>query len=104
MSTDSAGSPWPLALAFGLAVAELGVFLGFAVVAAPGVVFFGASLAGAIDEAGYGRSRPFLLVVVAAALAAIGAAAVVAALPIRGYAMLVGALLLLPLAAADDRR
>lgn len=102
MSSDS--TPWPLALAFGLAVAELGVFLGFAAVAAPGVVFFGASLAGAVDEAGYGRSRPFLLVVVAAAIAALGVVAVVAALPIRGYSMLIGAVLLLPLAALDRRR
>ena len=101
MSADS--TPWPVALAFGLAVAELGVFLGFAVVAAPGVVFFGASLAGAIDEAGYGRSRAFLLVTVGAAIAALGAVAVAAALPIRGYAMLTGAVFLLPLAAFDRR-
>lgn len=102
MSNDS--TPWPLALAFGLAVAELGIFLGFAVVAAPGVVFFGASLAGAISEAGYGRSRPYLLVVVAVVVAALGAVAVAAALPIRGYSMLIGAVLLLPLAAVDARR
>ena len=101
MSDDS--TPWPVALAFGLAVAELGIFLGFAAVAAPGVVFFGASLAGAIDEAGYGRSRPFLLAVAATAIAVLGAVAVAAALPIRGYAMVIGALLLLPLAALDRR-
>lgn len=103
MSSDS-GSPWPLALAFGLAVAEVGIFLGFAVVAAPGVVFFGASLAGAIDEAGYGRSRPYLLAAIAVAIAVLGIGAVVAALPVRGYAMGIGAVLLLPLAAVDQWR
>lgn len=102
MSSDS--TPWPLALAFGLAVAELGIFLGFAAVAAPGVVCFGVSLAGAVDEAGYGRSRPFLLVVVSAAVAVLGVVAVAAALPIRGYSMLIGAVLLLPLATIDARR
>ncbi len=67
------------------------------------MVFFGASLAGAIDGGGYGRSRPFLLVAIAVAIAALGAVAVVAALPIRGYAMLTGAVLLLPLAVFDRR-
>ena len=102
MANDS--TPWPVALAFGLAIAELGVFLGYAAIAAPGVVCFGVALAGAVDEAGYGRSRPFLLVVVAAAIAALGVVAVAAALPIRGYSMLIGAGLLLPLAALDRRR
>lgn len=102
MSSDSRSS-WPLGLAFGLAVAELGIFLGFAVVAAPSVVSFGTSLARAIDGVGSGRSRPLLLVAVAIAIATLGAVTVAAALPIRGYAMLTGTVLLLPLAAFDRR-
>lgn len=91
--------PRPLALV----VAGLGIVLGFAVVAAPSVVSFGDSLAGAIDEVGSGRSRPLLLVAVAIAIAPLGAVTV-AALPIRGDAMLTGPVLLLPLAAFDRRR
>ncbi|GAB7095034.1 hypothetical protein JCM30237_21870 [Halolamina litorea] len=102
MATNS--TPWPLALALGLAMAELGVFLGFAAIAAPGVVFFTVSLAGAIDEAGYGRSRPFLLAVVAAAVALLGVVAAAVALPIRGYSMVIGAVAVLPLAVLDHRR
>lgn len=98
---ESNRTPWPVLLAFGIAVAELGVFLGYVVVAIPGVLLFGGSLAGGVAEAGYTR-RPRSLAVSGALLAALGALTVFAtALTVRGLSILVGGLLLTALAVVD---
>ena len=105
VSSESTATPWPLLLAFGIAVAELGVFLGYAVVAVPGVVLFGGSLAGAIAEAGYARSRSQALAFCSAGLSMLGALTVLTTtLTLRGLSILVGGLLLSVLAVVDTRR
>lgn len=105
MPTESTSTPWPLLLAFGIAVAELGVFLGFAVVAVPGVVLFGGSLAGGLAEAGYARSRPQALALSGAGLSLLGGLTVLATtLGLRGLSILLGGLLLSVLGVVDARR
>lgn len=49
-------SPWPLLVAVGLAVSELGVLFGFAPVAVAGLLVFVGSVAGILAEAGYAAS------------------------------------------------
>lgn len=46
-------SPWPLFVALGLAVGEVGVFLGLYPVAVGGLLLFVGSIAGIVHEAGY---------------------------------------------------
>lgn len=52
-------SPWPVLVALGLALSELGVFVGLFPVAVVGLVLFGASVAGALAATGY-VDRPLL--------------------------------------------
>lgn len=68
---DRRTSPWPILVAVGLAVGELGVLFGLVPIAVGGVVLFGASAAGVIRDAGLATtaSRPL-----AAVGTAIGAA------------------------------
>lgn len=104
MATETTRTPWPILLAFGIAIAELGVFLGYAVVAVPGVALFGGSLAGGLAEAGYARSRAHALGLSAVGLASLGALTVVAtSLTLRGLSIIVGGLLLSALAVVDAR-
>lgn len=49
-------SPWPILVAVGLAVSELGVFFGSVPVAVAGVVLLGGASAGLAHDAGYGSS------------------------------------------------
>lgn len=49
-------SPWPVFVAFGLVLGEVGIFLGVIPLAVGGVMLFGGSCAGLITEAGYGAS------------------------------------------------
>lgn len=46
-------SPWPLFVALGFAVLEVGVFMGVFPVAVGGVLLFGASVTGILRESGY---------------------------------------------------
>lgn len=82
-------SPWPVLVALGLALSELGVFLGLFPVAVVGLVLFGASVAGALAATGY-LDRPL------AGAAAIGTLLVLSAL---GAAAWRGALATLDVAA-----
>lgn len=103
--SESTSTPWPLLLAFGIAVAELGIFLGYAVVAVPGVVLFGGSFAGGLAEAGYVRSRPQALALSGVALSLLGGVTVLAtSLTLRGLSILVGGLLVSTVAVLDARR
>lgn len=49
-------SPWPLLVALGLAVSELGVLFGLLFVSVAGILLFGGSCAGIIAESGYATS------------------------------------------------
>ncbi|WP_415381082.1 cox cluster protein [Halosimplex sp. TS25] len=51
-------SPWPLLVAVGFALSEVGVFLGVFPVAVGGILLLGASVAGILAESGYAR-RPW---------------------------------------------
>jgi len=51
-------SPWPLFVALGFALSEIGVFLGVVPVAVAGVLLLGASVTGVLRESGYVR-RPW---------------------------------------------
>ena len=69
-------SPWPLFVALGLALSEIGVFVGLFPVAVFGLILFGGSIAGILTESGY-VERPWptllgvgvVLIVIAAAFA-----------------------------------
>lgn len=54
----STASPWPLFVALGLTLSEVGVFLGIYPVAVFGLFLFGGSVAGIFTEAGY-AARPW---------------------------------------------
>lgn len=51
-------SPWPVFVAFGLAISEVGVVLGLIPVAVGGLLLFVGSVAGIVREAGY-VARPW---------------------------------------------
>ena len=75
-------SPWPLFVALGFALSEIGVFIGLFPVAVFGLILFGGSIAGILTESGY-VNRPWpTLVGVGVALAAIAAAIAVWYLPL----------------------
>lgn len=66
-------SPWPLFVAVGLALSEVGIFLGSFPVAVGGLLLFGASVSGILREAGY-VSRPWrTFALIGVALVAVGA-------------------------------
>ncbi|MUV88878.1 hypothetical protein GJ629_02350 [Halapricum sp. CBA1109] len=70
-------SPWPLFVAVGFTVTELGLFIGIFPVAVAGVLLFGASVAGILTEAEYVGHLWKTMGVFGAVLAAIGLAMVV---------------------------
>lgn len=51
-------SPWPLFVALGLTISEIGVFIGLFSIAVFGLLLFGGSIAGILTESGY-TSRPW---------------------------------------------
>jgi len=51
-------SPWPLFVALGLTISEIGVFLGIFTVAVFGLLLFGGSVAGILAESQY-TSKPW---------------------------------------------
>jgi hypothetical protein len=67
-------SPWPVFVALGLVLSEIGVFIGLFPVAVFGLILFGGSIAGILTESGY-VSRPWPTLVgvgVVLALIAVG--------------------------------
>jgi hypothetical protein len=46
-------SPWPVFVALGFVIAEVGVVLGFFPIAVGGLLLFGGTVAGILNEAGY---------------------------------------------------
>jgi len=74
-------SPWPVFVALGLALSEIGVFIGLFPVAVFGLILFGGSIAGILTESGYVQ-RPWpTLVGVGVVLALLAAGLAVAYAP-----------------------
>ena len=74
-------SPWPVFVALGLALSEVGVFIGLFPVAVFGLILFGGAIAGILTESGY-VSRPWpTLLGVGGALAILAAGIAVYQLP-----------------------
>lgn len=65
-------SPWPVLVAVGLAVSELGVFVGSVPFSVAGLVLFGGAAAGLAHEAGYGGSPAGPLLVAGGLLVVVG--------------------------------
>jgi hypothetical protein len=75
-------SPWPVFVAFGLALSEVGVFIGLFPVAVFGLILFGGAIAGILTESGY-VSRPWpTLVGVGGALVLLAGLVAVTQLPV----------------------
>jgi len=74
-------SPWPVFVALGLVLSEIGVFIGLFPVAVFGLILFGGSIAGILTESGY-VTRPWpTLVGVGVVLALIAVGLAVAYVP-----------------------
>lgn len=69
-------SPWPLFVALGLALSEIGVFIGVFPVAVFGLLLFGGSIAGILTESNYTR-RPWPTLIGLGAILAVSGIAVV---------------------------
>ena len=69
-------SPWPLFVAVGLALAEVGVFVGIFPIAVFGLVLFGGSVAGILTESGY-TSRPWPTLLALGTILAVAGVAIV---------------------------
>jgi len=70
-------SPWPLFVALGLALSEVGVFIGVFPVAVFGLLLFGGSIAGILTESGYTR-RPWSALIALGTVLAVAGIAIVA--------------------------
>jgi hypothetical protein len=70
-------SPWPLFVALGLAISEVGVFLGIFTVAVFGLLLFGGSIAGILTESRYTK-RPWPTLLAFGAVLAVAGALIVA--------------------------
>jgi hypothetical protein len=66
-------SPWPMFVAFGLAISEVGVFIGIFPVAVGGLLLFGGSVSGILAEAGYVDTLWTVLQILGAVLVLAGA-------------------------------
>jgi hypothetical protein len=90
-------SPWPLFVAVGLPVAELGVLFGLFPVAVGGLLLFCGSVAGMIAESGYAATPWPAVGVLGVLCLAVGAWFLYGgpALPVRGQAVGAAGLLLL---------
>jgi hypothetical protein len=84
-------SPWPLLVALGVVLSEVGVVLGVFAVAVGGLVLFGGTVAGVLRESGYVAAAAAALAVLGVARVGSGAAAVL--LNVDASALSVGVLL-----------
>jgi Sec-independent protein secretion pathway component TatC len=69
-------SPWPMLVAFGFVLSEVGVVLGYFPVAVGGLLLFGGTAAGILSESGYVEQMWRSLVGFGLVLAALGALAI----------------------------
>jgi len=80
-------SPWPLFVALGLTLSEIGVFIGLFPVAVFGLILFGGSVAGILTESGYAE-RPWpTLLGVGVALTVLAAALALWQIPLADIAL-----------------
>jgi len=89
-------SPWPLFVALGIPIAELGILFGLFPLAVGGLLLFGGSVAGMATESGYAQTPWRALVGVAVPLFALGFAFVYSGidLPDRGLAIVAAGVIL----------
>lgn len=90
-------SPWPLFVALGLPIAEVGILFDLFPLAVGGLLLFGGSIAGMLDESDHVRSPWFALGIMAVPLVALGAGLAFTSLGYvtRGYAVIVAGGLML---------
>jgi hypothetical protein len=69
-------SPWPMLVAFGFVIAEIGVVLGLFPVTVGGLVLFGGTVAGILSESGYVEQTWLSLAVFGGVVTALGLAAI----------------------------
>lgn len=70
-------SPWPMLVAFGFVISELGVLLGIFPVTVGGLLLFGGTVAGILNESDYVTRSWLSLVTIAGILTVLGGLAVV---------------------------
>jgi hypothetical protein len=89
-------SPWPIFVALGIPIAELGILFDVFVVAVGGLLLFCGSVTGLLREAGYARTAWRPLAVFAVLLVAVGGvfAFTEVNLVTRGYAIITAGVLL----------
>ena len=97
VSDREKSSAWPVFVALGLVLGEVGVVLGLYPFAVGGLLLFAGSVAGIVHEAGYTRHPWRLLGALGAVLVLLGAAVVASQLPAQTADAWAGAL------AADDQ-
>lgn len=101
-------SPWPLFVALGLPIAEIGLLFGSIPLSVGGTILFGGSIAGMLGESGYVETAWRGLGVTALLAVAIGGALVYAdpltpvGVALRGYATIGAGLLMLLAALAGE--
>lgn len=89
-------SPWPLFIALGVPIAELGILFGLFPLSVGGLLLFGGSVAGMATESSYARTPWRAMVIVAIPLAALGLGFIYTSinLPDRGFAIIAAAVIL----------
>jgi hypothetical protein len=75
-------SPWPMLVAFGFVISELGVLLGIFPITVGGLLLFGGTVAGFLNESEYVTRSWLSLAAIAAVLTVLGGLAVVVNLDI----------------------
>ncbi|MFB6156003.1 MAG: cox cluster protein [Haloferacaceae archaeon] len=90
-------SPWPLFVALGIPISELGVLFGVFPVTVAGLLLFGGSVSGMLRESGYTETPWRALDVIAGILLVVGAAFTFTSIDLvtRGQAIMVAAAVLL---------
>ncbi len=89
-------SPWPVFVALGVPISELGILFGVAALSVGGLVLFGGSVAGMLREAGYVATPWRALTGIAAVCFGLGTAFLLGLdLPARGYAVIGAGIILL---------
>lgn len=90
-------SPWPMFVALGLPIAEVGILFDVFPVAVGGLLLFCGSIAGLVDESGYAATpwRPLVVLAVLCLLAGAALAFTSIGLVTRGYAVIAAGVLLL---------
>jgi uncharacterized membrane protein len=95
-------SPWPIFVALGIPVSEIGILFDLFPVAVGGLILFSGSVAGMTKESGYAETPWGPLAVLGVVFLALGAAFVFTGLNLqtRGYAIVTAAVILLLAGAA----